>query len=362
MLTLLLIAAAVSAAVGIYAHRASEPVVEKPRPGYGVPPTDPRAEALLRRFPFLADRELLELVPKLAVCRPPTPWARGLVERALAQGGAGLRLRQLIWERFRDGRELPHAEVNWHHGSRLRLAMGSELSHGVFVVGSFDPNEFAFLEGFLQPDMVFIDGGAHEGIYSLFASLRTGPGGRVIAFEPSERECAAWRANMELNGRHATLIPTALGRTDGEAMLVLAQEQRSGHNTLGEFVWEGVQESGRVRVPVRSLDSIAEELGLARVDLLKLDIEGAETQALRGAERVLREFRPALLIEVSPRSLEAQGSSRGELLSLLDQCGYDLFSFDYWTGELIPGDSNPGGENLVARPRRSPPRDGATAA
>ena len=355
----MLVAAAVSAAVGLYAHAVSAPVVEQPRRGYGVPPPDARAESLLRRLPFFRDEELLDLIPKLAVCRPPTSWPRGMVERALAQSGAGMQLRQQIWERFAGKRELSSAFVNWHHGSRLRLNMGSELSHSLFVLGAFDPNEFAFLETFLQPGMVFVDGGAHEGVYSLFAALRTAPGGRVIAFEPSARERAAWQANMDVNHCQATLIPAALGQAEGEATLVVAQGQRSGHNTLGAFVWEGVQEAHRVRVPVRSLDDVAGELGLTRLDLLKLDIEGAETAALRGAARVLHEFRPTLLLEVSPRSLAAQGSSHEELLTLLDESGYDLFSFDYWRGDLIPGHSNPGGENLVARPRPITPTDPA---
>lgn len=362
MLTLLLVAAAVSAVVGLYAHAVSAPVVEQPRRGYGVPPPDARAESLLRRLPFFRDQELLELIPKLAVCRPPSPWPRGMVERALAQSGAGMQLRQQIWDRFAGYQELPTALIHWHHGSRLRLNMGSELSHSLFVLGAFDPNEFAFLETFLQPGMVFVDGGSHEGVYSLFAALRTAPGGRVIAFEPSARERASWQANMELNHCQATLIPAALGQAEGEATLVVAQGQRSGHNTLGAFVWGGVQEAHRVRVPVRGLDHVAEELALTRLDLLKLDIEGAETAALRGAVRVLREYRPTLLLEVSPRSLAAQGSSHDELLGLLDELGYDLFSFDYWTGELIPGHSNPGGENLVARPRPITPGDPARVA
>lgn len=274
-----------------------------------------------------------------------------MVERAIAQSGSGMQLRQQIWERFAGNRELPPSLVNWHHGSQLRLNMGSEISHSLFVLGAFDPNEFAFLETFLQPGMVFVDGGAHEGVYSLFAALRTAPGGRVIAFEPSDRERSAWKANMELNHCQAMLIDAALGQADGEATLIVAQGQRSGHNTLGSFVWEGVREARRERVTLRSLDRVADELGLTRLDLLKLDIEGAETAALRGAARVLREFRPVLLLEVSPRSLAAQGSSREELLALLDESGYELFSFDYWTGELISGHSNPGGENLVARPR-----------
>ena len=361
MLTLLLIAAAASLVVGIYAHRTSPPVVEKPRRGYGVPPRDPMAESLLRRLPCLDDRTVLDLVTRLAVSRPPTPWPRGMVERTIAQSAPGLQLRQQIWERFAGAPQLPAVQINWHHGSRLQLNMGSELSHGVFVLGAFDPNEFAFLDSFLQPGMVFVDGGAHEGVYSLFAALRTSPGGRVVAFEPSARERASWQANMDLNSCQASLIPAALGQTDGEATLVLAQSGRSGHNTLGEFVWDGVHEAARVKVPVRCLDSIAADLGLTRLDLLKLDIEGAETHALRGAARVLREFRPVILLEVSPRSLLAQGSSREELLDLLDLSGYDLFSFDYWTGELIPGPSNPGGENLVARPRACPPQDSPPA-
>ena len=199
--------------------------------------------------------------------------------------------------------------------------MGNELSRSLFVIGAFEANEFAFLDQYLKPGMVFVDAGAHEGLYSVFAAIRTAPGGRVLAIEPSARERAICEANLELNSCAATVIPCALAAADGEAEFLLAQDHRSGHNTLGAFAWGGVHIASRQTVSVRSLDSLAAEYGLERLDVLKMDIEGAETQALRGGVRVFGELRPVVIVEVSPRSLEAQGSSQEELLATFEELG-----------------------------------------
>ena len=231
------------------------------------------------------------------------------------------------------------------------MQLGNELSRGLFVVGAFEANEFAFLDRYLQPGMVFVDAGAHEGLYSVFAARRAGPEGRVYAIEPSERERAACERNLELNGLTATMIPCAVAGADGEAEFLLAQDHRSGHNTLGAFAWEGVHVDARRRVVVRSFDSLAAEYGWERVDFLKMDIEGAETAALRGGGRVFRELRPVVLVEVSPRSLEAQRSSREELLATFEELGYELYHFDYDTGMLRRGAEGQTGDNLVAVPK-----------
>ena len=322
MLALLVTAAVIAAVVGVLAHTRWRE--EKPTVG---------------------------MVKALARCRPLGPWPWREWEQFCREPDRLYERRQKIWEHFAAQPRTEALVLDWYDGLRLEVQLGNELSRGLFVVGAFEANEFAFLDRYLQPGMVFVDAGAHEGLYSVFAARRTGPEGRVYAIEPSERERAACERNLELNGLTATMIPCAVAGADGEAEFLLAQDHRSGHNTLGAFAWEGVHVDARRRVVVRSFDSLAAEYGWERVDFLKMDIEGAETAALRGGGRVFRELRPVVLVEVSPRSLAAQGSSREELLATFEELGYELYHFDYGTGLLRRGAEGQTGDNLVAVPK-----------
>ena len=84
--------------------------------------------------------------------------------------------------------------------------------------GKFEAAELAFVEVFLRPGMTALDIGAHNGLYSLLASRRVGPQGRVISFEPSPRERKALRLNLALNWiRNVSVQGIAPGSEDGEA-------------------------------------------------------------------------------------------------------------------------------------------------
>ncbi len=82
------------------------------------------------------------------------------------------------------------------------------------------------------------------------------------------------------------------------------------------------------------LDDFVASRGLERVDLIKIDVQGAEPLLLQGAMRTLAEFGPDLLVEVSPIDLQAFGSGPRELLEPLVACGYRLFDLD--STRLVP--------------------------
>ena len=83
-------------------------------------------------------------------------------------------VREAIWKFFYDrNRDVPF-EMPWHRELKVRLNLGNELSRALFVDGCYDANEFAFLDSILRPGMHFMDIGAHEGLYTLFASRCVG--------------------------------------------------------------------------------------------------------------------------------------------------------------------------------------------
>jgi FkbM family methyltransferase len=181
--------------------------------------------------------------------------------------------------------------------------------------------------------MVVIDGGANEGVYTTFFATRVGPEGCVLAVEPSPRDLAKLQANVVLNDTDwVRMVPAALAEQEGEATLLVAGDDHAGQNTLGDIIYPGVSQVGRVQVPATTLDALATSYRLDRLDIVKLDVEGAEIRALSGGSGLLQRFKPLLLLEASDASLRRQGGTLGGLLALLTDTGYVPFCFHPTTG------------------------------
>jgi len=243
----------------------------------------------------------------------------------------------------------------WHAGTRVEVTLGNDESFCVYVAGSFEPNEFAFLDRTLRRGMTFLDIGANDGLYTLFAAARVGRRGRVVAFEPSSRERRILERNTRRNRlRNVTVVPVALADRAGEATLQIAPALHGGHNTLGGFAHAGVEAIASEQVAVEPLDAVAERLGVDKVDAIKIDVEGAEVKVLDGARRVLMTSRPLLLIEANDEALRKQATSTAELLARLRALDYDIHVFSDRTGLLERWtDGMPLSANIVARPLTS---------
>ena len=147
--------------------------------------------------------------------------------------------------------------------------------------------------GLLRPGMTFVDIGANEGLFSLFAARRVGGsrprrGGRAqLARAPPAR--AQRRAQP---AGQCTVVPHALGSAAGSARLHIAAKLHGGHNTFGDFVHDGASAVASEEVPVETLDALAQRLALGRVDVLKIDVEGAELKVLDGGRRPAEDGAP----------------------------------------------------------------------
>ncbi len=258
--------------------------------------------------------------------------------------------RQKLWGHFKALNVQEPVRIRWVDGLRLDLVLGNDQSRCLFVGGSFEPNEFAFLQKALTRGAVFVDIGANEGFYTVFAANLIGPRGRVIAVEPSPREYGRLDRNIALNRlTNVTLVARGLGARPGKARLHIADPEHNGQNTLGDFGHTGVTAVGHVDIELTDLDSLAQELSLDEVDLIKIDVEGAEFAVIRGAIKTLEKCKPTMLIELFDAALRKQNSSADAVLTQLSQLGYLFYSFSDLTGLPEPlGKLEPGSQNIVA--------------
>ena len=244
--------------------------------------------------------------------------------------------RGALWEAARDNNLVVPLSVPWLAGTTVDVTLGNDNSLCLYVCGSFEPNEFNFLDRMLKPGMVFVDVGANDGYYTLFAARRVGPEGRVVSVEPSSRERGHLERNLARNGiGNVEIVPAALGAMAGHADLHLAHGVHTGHNTLGRFAHDDVVPARVERVPLETLDALVTRLALPRVDVVKIDVEGGEANVIAGARTTLAAMRPVLMMEVSDGALRAQGSSEAALLEMLrGELGYEILVFSSTTGRV----------------------------
>ncbi len=184
--------------------------------------------------------------------------------------------------------------------------------------------ELALFARLVQPDMVVLEGGASTGSYTLTAAARVGPGGRVIAMEPGDRSRAWLERSKALNRfEHLVIRREALWERTGTAPL---------HRLYGRDVaWSLSAPAGKSTetIPMETITVAAalEREGLGHVDLLKLEIEGAEEATLRAAAGVLASSRPLVLFTVNPPLLRLSGQDRDGAIRVLRESGYRLFGF-----------------------------------
>jgi FkbM family methyltransferase len=193
------------------------------------------------------------------------------------------------------------------------------------LANMFETAEMGFVGRFVKPGMTVLDLGAHHGLYTLLASKRVGSRGRVISFEPSRRERRALRLHLALNRcQNVTIQGLALGDENAEADFYIVEARVAGCNSLKPPDVPAATVLRRVRV-VR-LDDWLSSRGISRVDFIKLDVEGGELAALKGAAQLLeRKPRPVILAEVQDVRTAPWGYPAREIIEHLRDKGYKWF-------------------------------------
>ena len=204
------------------------------------------------------------------------------------------------------------------------------------IYNGFEQAEMDFVRKLLRRDMTAVDVGAHHGLYALLASKRVGWDGRVVAIEPSPRECARLEKHLRLNRcSNVELVACAAGEDPGEAEFYVVDDgYHDGFNSLQPPAIDALVQS--VKVQVRRLDDILSELDISKVDFIKLDVEGAELSVLYGALGLLnRKSRPAMLVEVQDIRTAPWGYAAREILQFLIRMDYQWFAIAA-KGALLP--------------------------
>jgi FkbM family methyltransferase len=246
---------------------------------------------------------------------------------------------RLLWLADALKRELPlswtERMVRLPGGGRLRIDSRSAVGREIYYGGSYEPAVSALLRRLLKPGMVFFDVGANIGEFTALAGHCVGRAGQVHAFEASPRTFSQLVDNVALNRlQNVRLVECAVSSDNGVREFFLSPGIASGSSSLAP----AHDYSGQsVKVRAVTLDSYVEENGVPSVNVVKLDIEGAELEAVKGASRLLERDRPTLIVEYHPEVARRFGVDLADLTAALESHRYRLFEIQGARLRSMPG-------------------------
>jgi len=226
------------------------------------------------------------------------------------------------------------------HGIRYHLDLNEGIDFSIYLLGAFEPGTRKTLRALVNPGDTVFDIGANVGAHTLTLAESVSPSGKVFAFEPADFAFDKLQRNLALN-------PELASRTFPQQIVLAAKpSERPEPEIYASWPLERgaavhPKHRGRLvsaaRAGVDTLDAFVAHQGLARLDLIKIDVDGHELPVFQGATETLRRFHPVLVMEISPYIHAERGHNFADFVALLKDPGYALTDAD--NGRPVPLDA-----------------------
>ncbi len=205
----------------------------------------------------------------------------------------------------------------------VRNPRRSVIGRSIYLSGLWEHEVTHFISPRVRPGMTVLDVGGDIGYFTLLFSLRVGRTGRVLVFEPMSQVRSYLERNIALNHLQNTQVCSfALADRPGTAIL------ESPFKLSAINLHKTVRAPEDVEVEMKVYDRWAVEASVGQVDLVKIDIEGAELAALQGMAGMICDYRPAVLVEIHPNRLARFGHQPEQLVEFFVEKGYRAIPLD----------------------------------
>lgn len=211
------------------------------------------------------------------------------------------------------------------NGATFDCVLKDHVQQKIFFFGAYEPIELNTLLGLVKPGQVIIDAGANVGAYSLPIAKHLDGQAEVHAFEPVPENYYLLSNNYKLSGspKNLFLNNVALWNKIENLEFNLSEHHK---DNAGSFTAGKVSNTvKKLTCKAITLDSYALDKNLTRIDIIKMDIEGAEKFAIEGAMEVIKKFRPIIFIEINKTACQLMGYSTNELISPFLQINYKVY-------------------------------------
>jgi len=197
----------------------------------------------------------------------------------------------------------------------------SGISEELLLFKTHEPFSTQVLTSNLQKGMVCLDIGGNLGYYATLESRKVGRTGKVIAIEPAPINFKYLTKNLsKQNESNFDAFNLAIGDVDGEISFFISEHSNASH-VIREKELSKVDPKNVIKVPIKTIDSLVDELGVDKIDFLRMDAEGYEVHILEGATKTIQKFKPMIQIEVHVERLGQEKTQK--LLENFIEAGYD---------------------------------------
>jgi FkbM family methyltransferase len=213
-------------------------------------------------------------------------------------------------------------ELNYKiHGIKLKLNFNKDVDKRLFING-FEKDVIDYFKKTVKEGDVVLDVGANIGIYSLIAGRRVGDNGKVYAFEPATKAFNILQYHIDLNHlKNITPIKSGVSNYTGEAEFNICEDD--AYNSLGDTPMKEIIKKDTINIV--SIDDFVLKNKINKVDIIKVDTEGAEFLVFTGAKKTLHKYKPVLLFETNPIVTKGFTNDLDDLLDLIRLHNYKLF-------------------------------------
>ena len=222
------------------------------------------------------------------------------------------------------------------YGVKTKLDLSKAVDKRLFLNG-FEKDTIDYFCKTIKEKDIVLDIGANIGIYSLIAGKRVGKFGKVYAFEPATKAYNNLLSNIELN-KFDNIIPIKSGVSEcsGTASFNICEDD--AFNSLGGTPMREIVK--KETIELTSIDDFVKKNNIKKIDVIKVDTEGAEYLVFKGAEKTINIYKPILFFENNPSAQEGFKNNSNDLLKLIRSNNYRLYELENKKLVEIKMDSN----------------------
>lgn len=212
-------------------------------------------------------------------------------------------------------------QIIYRNTIKINVRLDDWIQQQIYFLGEYEKPEIDYLYETLKPGSVFVDVGANIGLFSLNASNIVGLDGKVIAFEAFKPNYIKFNDNIKINNFTNIIAENKAISNQNSTIEILYNESEKNVGMASTYLKNF---TSKELVECFSLDHYLKEKMINKVDLIKIDIEGGEFNALLGMNRILSELKPKVLIEINQVALENSGHSENEIIELFKKYNYKM--------------------------------------
>ena len=203
---------------------------------------------------------------------------------------------------------------------------------GALALGVYEKDMTEIFKSVLKKGMVVLDIGANVGYYTIISSYYVGKSGKVLSFEPEPENYKFLTKNINANEYSNVLtFPCGISDKKSEGTLYLSSDNKGKHSLI-----KLKGEDTSINIPLTTIDSVLADSGIEKIDVIKIDIEGAEALALKGMTNTIKKNPPCILFcEFYPEALRLMHSDPLDFLHNISSLGFSIYEIRNQRKQLV---------------------------